>query len=250
MRQVLLDGSPVSPPNRFASVIARHRVSLLKAGSTFLRMLMSRDDALEVFAPYDLSSLRLGTFCAEPVNEAVHRFAMAHLTRNYINSYWATEHGGMVWSRCYADEQPLRPDARTWPLPWIDGAVMVARGEGSQADWRISHEGEQGEVVIRRAYPYLALTIWCGMQLCSDAAPPHSNPPHPTPLPTYPTPKFQWPPPCPCPAGLRKALVRASGAAPSVAGPATSMLEPATSRATRRSGTPTARTPSTADRMR
>ena len=38
---VLLDGSPVSPPDRFAAVIARHRVSILKAGSTFLRMVMT-----------------------------------------------------------------------------------------------------------------------------------------------------------------------------------------------------------------
>ena len=42
---VLLEGSPVSPPDRFAAVIARHRVSVLKAGSTFLRMLMMRNNA-------------------------------------------------------------------------------------------------------------------------------------------------------------------------------------------------------------
>ena len=41
---VLLEGSPVSPPDRFAAVIARHRVTVLKAGSTFLRMLMTTPD--------------------------------------------------------------------------------------------------------------------------------------------------------------------------------------------------------------
>ena len=39
---VLLEGSPVSPPDRFAAIIARHKVTVLKAGSTFLRMLMTR----------------------------------------------------------------------------------------------------------------------------------------------------------------------------------------------------------------
>jgi acrylyl-CoA reductase (NADPH)/3-hydroxypropionyl-CoA dehydratase/3-hydroxypropionyl-CoA synthetase len=35
---VLLDGSPVAPhATRFARVIERHRVSIFKAGSTFLR---------------------------------------------------------------------------------------------------------------------------------------------------------------------------------------------------------------------
>lgn len=77
---VLLEGSPVSPPDRFAAVIARHRVSVLKAGSTFLRMLMTRPNAEALLAEHSVASLRLGTFCAEPVNEAVHRFAATHLT--------------------------------------------------------------------------------------------------------------------------------------------------------------------------
>jgi hypothetical protein len=64
---VLLDGSPVSPPNRFAAVIARHHVSVLKAGSTFLRMLMTHEAAEEILARHDMTSLQLGTFCAEPV---------------------------------------------------------------------------------------------------------------------------------------------------------------------------------------
>jgi acrylyl-CoA reductase (NADPH) / 3-hydroxypropionyl-CoA dehydratase / 3-hydroxypropionyl-CoA synthetase len=111
-----------------------------------------------------LATLRLGTFCAEPVNEAVHRFAVTHLTPNYINSYWATEHGGIVWSRCHGNEdQPLLPDTRTWPLPWIDGNVLVPTRtacDDTIDGWRKAAPGEQGEVVIRRPYPYLALTVW------------------------------------------------------------------------------------------
>ena len=73
---ILLEGSPVSPPHRFATTIERHRVSVLKAGSTFLRMLMTRPDAAEILRRHNLSSLRLGTFCAEPVNDTVHAYAM------------------------------------------------------------------------------------------------------------------------------------------------------------------------------
>ncbi|KAL1521309.1 hypothetical protein AB1Y20_020978 [Prymnesium parvum] len=154
---VLLDGSAVSPPGRFAATVSRHRVSVLKAGSTFLRMLMTMPSADALLAQHDLSSLRLGTFCAEPVNEAVHRFAAAHLTPTYINSYWATEHGGIVWSRCFANEaQPLTPDTATWPLPWIAGAVLCRRGD----EWGAAACGERGETVIRRRFPYQALTVW------------------------------------------------------------------------------------------
>ena len=155
---VLLDGSPSSPPDRIADVISRHRVTVLKAGSTFLRMLMATPDAEARLARHDLTSLRMGTFCAEPVNEVVQTFAQRHLTPNYINCYWATEHGGIVWGRCHANaDQPLHPDTRSWPLPWIDGDVMV---EDERGGWRRAADGEQGEVVVRGQYPYMAHTVW------------------------------------------------------------------------------------------
>ena len=65
----------------------------------------------------------------------------------------------MVWSRCHDDEaQPLQPNARSWPLPWIRGCVMV---EGDEQDgWRHAADEEKGEIVISAQYPYLALTVW------------------------------------------------------------------------------------------
>ena len=154
---ILLEGSPVSPPDRFAATIQRHRVSVLKAGSTFLRMLMTMPGGNAILHRHDLRRLRLGTFCAEPVNEAVHHFAATHVTSTYINSYWATEHGGIVWSRCHGNAaQPLRADTRTWPLPWIAGDVLVRSDDG----WHPADAGEQGDAVIRRRYPYQALTVW------------------------------------------------------------------------------------------
>ena len=157
---VVLEGSPVSPPDRFAATIERHKITVLKAGSTFLRMLMTMPNGEEALRTHDVSTLRIGTFCAEPVNEAVHLFAMKHLTKNYINSYWATEHGGIVWSRCYGnDDQPLQGNAHTWPLPWISAAVL-ARTDDNLTGFRAAAEGEQGECVIQQRYPYQALTVW------------------------------------------------------------------------------------------
>jgi acyl-coenzyme A synthetase/AMP-(fatty) acid ligase len=155
---IVLEGSPVSPPDRFAATIERHNVTVLKAGSTFLRMLMTMPNGEEALRKHRVSSLRIGTFCAEPVNEAVHLFAMKHLTRNYINSYWATEHGGIVWSRCFGnDDQPLAGNAHTWPLPWISAAVLVRTDDSG---FCAAAEGEQGECVIRQRYPYQGLTVW------------------------------------------------------------------------------------------
>ena len=81
---VLLEGSPVSPPDRVASILERCGVTVFKAGSTFLRMLMTLPEASAMLREYDLKMLRLGTFCAEPVNDSVHRFAVENLTPNYI----------------------------------------------------------------------------------------------------------------------------------------------------------------------
>ena len=59
---MLLEGSPVSPPDRFAAVIARHRVSVLKAGSTFLRVCMAMPDAAARLGAVDMA-------CAPPPRE-------------------------------------------------------------------------------------------------------------------------------------------------------------------------------------
>ena len=29
-----------------------------------------------------------------------------------------------------------------------------------RGDWKAAADGEQGEVVVRRQYPYMALTVW------------------------------------------------------------------------------------------
>jgi len=170
---VIAEGSPVFPhAGRFASIIERYGVSLFKAGVTFLKSVMTDPENLRDVKTYDLSSLKVATFCAEPVSPPVQAFAMEHLTPRYINSYWATEHGGIVWTHFHGNSEfALRPDAHTYPLPWIMGDVWVEdagaaetaileRSEDGGAPWRRAAPGEKGEIVIAAPYPYLARTIW------------------------------------------------------------------------------------------
>jgi acyl-coenzyme A synthetase/AMP-(fatty) acid ligase len=158
------EGSPLYPfTTRFASIVERHGATIFKAGSTFLRSVMADARSVDELAGYDLSSLKVATFCAEPVSPAVQEFAMEKICRRYLNSYWATEHGGMVLSRPWAESGDLRPDARTWALPWIAAEVRVARSydeNGRTLDWRRAAVGERGEIVLTEPYPYLARTIW------------------------------------------------------------------------------------------
>ncbi len=173
---VITEGAPVFPHSgRFASIIERYRVTIFKAGVTFLKTIMQDPQNLRDVKTYDLSSLRVATFCAEPASPSVQAFGMAEITANYINSYWATEHGGIVWTHFFGNADfPLRPDAHTWPLPWIGGDVWVEdpdappppadapfHREGDDgATWRRSEDGERGEIVIATPYPYLARTVW------------------------------------------------------------------------------------------
>jgi len=169
------EGSPVFPhAGRFASMIERHNVTIFKAGVTFLKAIMSDPANLAELERYDMTGLRVATFCAEPVSPSVQAFGMEHVTPRYINSYWATEHGGIAWTHMFGNEDfPLRPDAHAYPLPWIVGDVWVedadaaaptdapfTRADAGGVPWRRAAMGEKGEIVIAAPYPYLARTIW------------------------------------------------------------------------------------------
>jgi len=161
---IVAEGSPLFPhAGRFSSIIERQGATLFKAGSTFLKSVMTDPASTADMAAHDMSGLKAGTFCAEPVSPAVQEFAMAQVCPHYINSYWATEHGGIVFSCPWGDFKPLAPDAKTWPLPWIAAEVRVAEEvdeQGRALRWRRAEEGEKGELVIARPYAYLARTIW------------------------------------------------------------------------------------------
>ena len=175
---VFTEGAPVFPhAGRFASIIERHKVNIFKAGVTFLKGIMQDAQNAEDVRGYDLSTLRVCTFCAEPTSPAVQEFGMDLLAPWYINSYWATEHGGIAWTHFYGNgDYPLRPDAHTYPLPWIVGDVWAeatpddvdpesplaphARTGSGGAPFRRAALDEKGEIVIAAPYPYLARTVW------------------------------------------------------------------------------------------
>lgn len=172
---LISEGSPVFPhAGRFAAMIERHKVNIFKAGVTFLKSVMSDPQNLRDVQRYDLSSLRVATFCAEPTSPAVQAFGMEHVTRRYINSYWATEHGGIAWTHFDGADAdfPLKADAHARPLPWVVGDVWVESEDGATGEpvmradaahgvpWRRAEDGEKGEIVVAAPYPYLARTIW------------------------------------------------------------------------------------------
>ncbi len=164
---VVTEGSPLFPnAGRFTSIIERYKVNIFKAGSTFLKTVVSDPQNITDIKFYDRSSLRVGTFCAEPVSPSIQQLSMELLTPQYINSYWATEHGGIVLTYFYGnDDFKLLPDAHTFPLPWVNADVWIPEknyeSEGqSRSSYRSAAFEEKGEIVITEPYPYLARTVW------------------------------------------------------------------------------------------
>ncbi|HYW31801.1 MAG TPA: AMP-binding protein [Gemmatimonas sp.] len=162
---VLAEGAPVFPSaGRFASIIERYGVRIFKAGVTFLKTVMADPQNRADVERYDLTSLRVATFCAEPVSPPVQQFGMEVMCPWYSNSYWATEHGGIAFTHFLGNADfPLRADAHTYALPWIDGDVWSPQGEpepDGRVAWSRTRDGEKGEIVIGAPYPYLARTIW------------------------------------------------------------------------------------------
>jgi acrylyl-CoA reductase (NADPH) / 3-hydroxypropionyl-CoA dehydratase / 3-hydroxypropionyl-CoA synthetase len=162
---VVAEGAPVFPSaGRFASIIERYGVTIFKAGVTFLKTVMTDPQNAADVRAYSMRSLRVATFCAEPTSPTVQQFGMELVTPWYINSYWATEHGGIVWSHFFGNgDFPLRADAHTYPLPWVMGDVWMADSEPDAVGRvrpRPAAVGEKGEIVIATPYPYLCRTIW------------------------------------------------------------------------------------------
>lgn len=123
---VLALGSAVTPPTRVSDLIAAHKVTVVKAASTYVRVLQ----AMGPTAIGDTSSLRLGAFCAEPVHADTQAFATRHLCARYINCYWSTEHGAIVCAPLVSATD-WRADGSTHPLPWLrcdveDGVLRLA----------------------------------------------------------------------------------------------------------------------------
>jgi acrylyl-CoA reductase (NADPH)/3-hydroxypropionyl-CoA dehydratase/3-hydroxypropionyl-CoA synthetase len=161
---VLAEGAPLYPgAGRFASIIERYGVTVFKAGVTFLRSVMADAANRAAVEAHDCSSLRVATFCAEPTSPVVQQYGKDVLCPRYINSYWATEHGGIVWTHFFGNSDfPLRPDTHAYPMPWVFGDVWVAEPEAAAypAAHRRADDGERGELVLQAPYPYLARTVW------------------------------------------------------------------------------------------
>jgi len=138
--------------------------------------------------------LRVAASCGEPLSPAMHKLGMATLTPNYINSYWASEHGAIILgSSTYGNaDQRVAGDSAMYALPWVNAAVWLPFGDALEdgrtrftradaAQGQVENKastlavvtGEmsklKGRLVVTRPWPAMARTVWGDAELAGSS---------------------------------------------------------------------------------
>ncbi len=180
---VMYEGAPDYPdPARTWRLIMGHKATIFYTTPTLLRMLMRFDnpegggvssdgdggagsggsaansrDAGDADIAGTLDTLRLLGTVGEPINPEVWRWYHRRIGRGrcpIVDTWWQTETGGMLVSPLPALETiPLKPGSAARPIPGLDVDVLDEDGNPVPANTR-------GQLVIRKPWPGMLLTLW------------------------------------------------------------------------------------------
>ncbi|MBS1767869.1 MAG: acetate--CoA ligase [Acidobacteria bacterium] len=148
---LMYEGNPLQPaPDRFWSIIERHRVSILYTAPTAIRTFIRLGDGHVL--KHDLSSLRLLGTVGEPINPEAWLW-YHHLVGKercpIVDTWWQTETGGAMIAPL-PGVQTTAPGSATRPLPGIEADIVDKQGASKPA----------GLLVIRRSWPGQLRGIW------------------------------------------------------------------------------------------
>jgi acetyl-CoA synthetase len=171
---LMYEGGPLHPaPDRFWSMIERHKVTVFYTAPTAIRTFMRLGD--EHPRKHDLSSLRLLGSVGEPINPEA--WLWYHKTIGggrcpIVDTWWQTETGGIMIAPL-PGATPTKPGSATLPLPGIDADVVDKQG-------RSVPPGAGGFLVVKRPWPGMLRTIYGDsaryqQQYFSQVFHPHSN---------------------------------------------------------------------------
>lgn len=141
-------------PDRWASIIERHGVTVLYTSPTAIRTFMKHGDSW--VSKHDTSSVRLLHSVGEPINPEAFRWMHGAVGRNVVpfgSTWWMTETGGIIISILPGYSMvPMKPGANGFPIPGVDVDVLDESGEPSAPLSR-------GFLVIKTPWPGMPLTI-------------------------------------------------------------------------------------------
>ena len=151
---LMYEGAPNHPePDRFWSIIERHRVNILYTAPTAIRAFIKWGEQWPL--KHDLSSLRLLGTVGEPINPEAwmwYREVIGKGTCPIVDTWWQTETGAIMISPL-PGATPTKPGSATKPFPGIEADVMTREGKSVGPN-------EGGYLVIKRPWPSMLRTIW------------------------------------------------------------------------------------------
>ena len=151
---LMYEGAPNWPePDRFWSMIERHRVNIFYTAPTAIRAFIRWGDQWPL--KHDLSSLRLLGTVGEPINPEAwmwYRKTIGKERCPIVDTWWQTETGAIMITPI-PGATPTKPGSATKPFPGIEADIMSRDGKPVGAS-------EGGYLVIKRPWPSMLRTIW------------------------------------------------------------------------------------------
>ena len=151
---LMYEGAPNFPePDRFWSIIERHRVNIFYTAPTAIRAFIKWGE--QWVEKHDLSSLRLLGTVGEPINPEAwmwYREVIGKERCPIVDTWWQTETGAIMITPI-PGATPTKPGSGTKPFPGIEADVLTRDGKPVGAN-------EGGYLVLKRPWPSMLRTIW------------------------------------------------------------------------------------------
>lgn len=141
-------------PDRWASIIERHSVSVLYTSPTAIRSFMKNGE--QWVKAHDTGSVRLIHSVGEPINPEAFRWLHGLVGGGRVpfgSTWWMTETGGVLVSILPGyGLVPMKPGTNGFPIPGVEAAVVDDDGNEKEPL-------ERGYLVLKRPWPGMPLTI-------------------------------------------------------------------------------------------
>jgi len=151
---LMYEGAPNFPePDRFWSIIERHRVNILYTAPTAIRAFIKWGEQWPL--KHDLSSLRLLGTVGEPINPEAWMWYREIIGKGrcpIVDTWWQTETGSIMITPL-PGATPTKPGSGTMAFPGISADIMTRDGKPVGPN-------EGGYLVITRPWPSMLRTIW------------------------------------------------------------------------------------------
>ncbi|MBL4575236.1 MAG: acetate--CoA ligase [Opitutaceae bacterium] len=151
---LVYEGAPNQPePDRFWSIIDRHKVSIFYTAPTAIRAFMRWGD--EYVKRHDLSSLRLLGTVGEPINPEVWKWYHKVIGNGrcpIVDTWWQTETGAIMITTL-PGAMSMKPGSAG--LPFFGVVPKVFNDEGKEVP-----RNSGGKLVLTQPWPSMLRTLW------------------------------------------------------------------------------------------